>query len=138
MSLGNHAFPPDSNSDRKERDRSRDRSVGERGEQMHPVTDNRDIGGMSPGDEEYLPLQDQQRMLMGPSVNDIQKAQQQLSPGFATAGAPYENTNHRYYSDRMPPMRGVGSENNTSRPLRERSRSRSPTERIVDIQTEDN
>lgn len=38
-------------------------------------------------------------------------------------------------------MKGIGAgNNNTSRPLRERSpsRSRSPTERILDIQTEDN
>lgn len=79
---------------------------------------------------------------MGPSVNEIQKAQSQLSPGFATAGGPYENPNHRFYPDRMPVMKGVGAGNsNTSRPLRERSprsRSRSPTERILDIQTEDN
>ena len=110
MQLGSSSFPPDSSS---ERDLHRSDDPGrEHLDRGKAVTDtatfNRDIGMSPPEHQDYQQLQDQQRMLMGPSVNEIQKAQHQLSPGFATAGGPYENPNHRFYPDRMPPMRGVG------------------------------
>ena len=80
---------------------------------------------------------------MGPSVNEIQNANS-LSPSYLgnAAARPYENQPQGYYAshNNNHVARNLGPAlvaNPVSRPLRERSRSRSPTERILDIQTDE-
>ena len=77
---------------------------------------------------------------MGPSVNEIQRAtssaaaNQSVNGGYGRSMGPYDSVNtYGGVVDRS-------HQSSVGRPLRERtrSRSRSPTDRILDIQTEDN
>ena len=79
-------------------------------------------------------VQSDHRSLMGPSVGDIPRAHGSSigpSSGPSRQRSPYEQRDNNYGSMNYPL---AGS---YDKPLRSKSRSRSPTDRIVDIQTED-